>query len=151
MRTQNINLTIPALGTVTGDGTISPGGALNYKMNAAFSGGVVTGLTQLAGIGGKGGSIPFFIQGTTSDPKFMPDVKGMVGSQLKGGLGGASGRSYREQKPGWKFSHGRVGWPFRKKEKAVNRAPDFSLGKSQQSNAAVPAAVVRAFRPHLRG
>jgi AsmA protein len=89
VRTQNINLTIPALGTVTGDGTISPGGSLNYKMNASLSGGAVTGLTQLAGIGGKGGSIPFFIQGTTSDPKFMPDVKGMVGGQLKGGLGGA--------------------------------------------------------------
>lgn len=91
VRTQNINLTIPALGTVTGDGTITPGGGLNYKMNASVSGTVVTGLTQLAGIGGKGGSIPFFIQGTTSDPKFVPDVKGMVGSQMKGGLGGALG------------------------------------------------------------
>ena len=94
VRTQNINLTIPALGTVTGNGTISPAGTLDYKMNANLSGGVVTGLTQLAGIGGSGGKgngIPFFIQGTTSDPKFMPDVKGMVGSQLKGGLGGALG------------------------------------------------------------
>ena len=60
-------------------------------MTASLSGGAVSGLTQLAGIGGKGGSIPFFIQGTTSDPKFVPDVKGMVGSQLKGGLGGALG------------------------------------------------------------
>ena len=91
VRTQNINLTIPALGTVTGNGNISPGGALDYKMNASLSGGAVTGLTQMAGLGGKGGSIPFFIQGTTSDPKFVPDVKGMVGSQLKGGLGGALG------------------------------------------------------------
>jgi AsmA protein len=91
VRTQNINLTIPALGTVTGNGTISPAGALDYKMNASLSGGAVSGLTQLAGIGGKGGSIPFFIQGTTSDPKFMPDVQGMVGSQLKNGLGGALG------------------------------------------------------------
>jgi AsmA protein len=89
VRTQNINLVIPALGTVTGDGTISPSGALSYKMNASLSGSVVTGLAQLAGIGGKGGSIPFFIQGTTSDPRFVPDVQGMVGSQLKGGLGGA--------------------------------------------------------------
>jgi AsmA protein len=94
VRTQNINLTIPALGTVTGNGTISPAGALDYKMNASLSGGAVAGLTQLAGIGGgsaKASGIPFFIQGTTSDPKFMPDVKGMVGGQLKGGLGGALG------------------------------------------------------------
>jgi AsmA protein len=94
VHTQNINLTIPALGTVTGNGTISPAGALDYKMNASLSGGAVAGLTQLAGIGGgggKGSGIPFFIQGTTSDPKFMPDVKGMVGGQLKGGLGSALG------------------------------------------------------------
>ena len=91
VRTQNINLTVPALGTVTGDGTISPAGALDYKMKASVSGGAVGGLTQLAGMGGKGGGIPFFIQGTTSDPHFVPDVKGMVGSQLKGGLGGALG------------------------------------------------------------
>jgi AsmA protein len=91
VRTQNINLVIPALGTVTGNGMISPGGALNYKMNASLSGGAVTGITQMAGLGGKGGSIPFMIQGTTSDPKFVPDVQGMVSNQLKGGLGGALG------------------------------------------------------------
>src|SRR5207245_4799702 len=85
-RTHNINLVIPALGTGTGNGTINPGGALNYKMTASLSGGGVSGLTQLAGMGGKGGSIPFFIQGTTSDPKFVPDVQGMVGSQMKSGL-----------------------------------------------------------------
>jgi AsmA protein len=91
IRTQNINLTIPALGTVTGDGTISPAGALNYKMNASLSGGAVGGLTQVAGMGSKGGGIPFIIQGTTADPKFVPDVKGMVNSELKNTLGGALG------------------------------------------------------------
>jgi AsmA protein len=95
VRTENINLTIPALGALTGSGTISPGGALNYKMNANLSGGAVTGLTQLAGLGGKGGSIPFFIQGTTSNPTFVPDVQGMLGSQLKSRLqqGNTQGQS----------------------------------------------------------
>ena len=121
VRTQNINLTIPALGTVTGNGTISPGGALDYKMNASLSGGAVTGLTQMAGLGGKGGSIPFFIQGTTSDPKFMPDVKGMVGSQLKGGLGGALGGLTGQKNPsGDSLPSGRAGRPVREKEKAVS-------------------------------
>lgn len=82
--TQNVNLNIPALGVVTGSGTISPQNALNYKMAAKLSGSVISGLTQLAGMGNKNGSIPFFIQGTTSDPKFVPDVKGMLGSQLPG-------------------------------------------------------------------
>jgi AsmA protein len=93
IRTDNVNLTVPSLGVVTGSGTISPAGALNYKMNATLSGGAVGGLTQMAGMG-KGGSVPFFIQGTTSDPKFVPDVQGMVGSQLsnqlKSRLGGNS-------------------------------------------------------------
>jgi len=116
VRTQNINLTIPALGTVTGDGTISPGGALNYKMNASLSGGAVTGLTHLAGIGGKGGSIPFFIQGTTSDPKFMPDVEGMVGSQLKGGLGGLLG-GQKGKNPSGNSAVDALGGLFGKKKK----------------------------------
>jgi AsmA protein len=74
---------------VTGAGTISPGGALAFKMSANLGGGAVTGLTQMAGLGGKGtGGIPFTIQGTTSDPSFRPDVKGMVGGELKGILGG---------------------------------------------------------------
>ena len=85
-----ISLLIPALGTVAGAGTVSPAGALNFNMAANLSGGAVTGITQVAGLGGKGtGSIPFFIQGTTSDPKFVPDVKGMVGSELNNLLGGA--------------------------------------------------------------
>ena len=117
VRTQNINLMIPSLGTVTGDGTISPAGALNYKMNASLSGSVVTGLTQLAGIGGKGGSVPFFIQGTTSDPKFMPDVKGMVNSQLKGGLGGLLGGATTGKSPAGTSPVDALGGLFGKKKK----------------------------------
>jgi AsmA protein len=84
-RLEKISLIIPALGTVAGTGTVSPSGALNFNMTANLSGGAVTGLTQMAGLGGKGtGSIPFLIQGTASNPVFMPDVKGMVGGQLKG-------------------------------------------------------------------
>jgi len=87
-RLEKISLVIPALGTVAGAGTVSPNGALNFTMAANLSGGAVTGLTQIAGFGNKGGSIPFLIQGTTSNPTFMPDVKGIVGSQLKGFLQG---------------------------------------------------------------
>jgi AsmA protein len=88
IRTDNLNLTVPSLGTILGNGTISPAGALNYKMTANLTGGgVVSGISQLAGIGGgKSTGIPFFIQGTTSNPKFVPDVQGMLNSQFKGGL-----------------------------------------------------------------
>jgi AsmA protein len=87
-----MSLIIPALGDVTGAGVISPGGALDFKMAASLTGGTVTSLTQMAGLGSKGASnIPFMIQGTTSNPKFVPDVKGMVGGQLKGILGNQTG------------------------------------------------------------
>ena len=84
----NINLNIPALGVVTGAGTVSPSGALNFKMNANLSGGAAGGITQVAGIGGQGGSVPFMIEGTTSDPKFVPDVKGMAGSAVQQAISG---------------------------------------------------------------
>ena len=81
--TQNVNLNVPSLGVVTGSGTISPQNALNYHMVAKLSG-AMGGITQIAGMGNKSGGVPFFIQGTTSDPKFVPDVKGMIGSQIPG-------------------------------------------------------------------
>jgi len=88
-RLDKINLAIPALGTVTGAGTISPNNALDFKMVANLNGGAVSGLTQMAGLGSKGtGGIPLTITGSTSNPVFMPDVKGMVNSQLKGLLPG---------------------------------------------------------------
>ena len=87
----NINLTIPALGVVTGAGTISPSGALNFKMNANLSGGATAGVMQMAGIGGKANSVPFSIQGTTSDPKFVPDVQGMAGSAIQQAISGKVG------------------------------------------------------------
>jgi AsmA protein len=83
--TSNLNLTVPSLGVITGNGTVSPSGALAYKMNANLSGGLAGGLTQIAGMGSKSG-IPFMIQGTTADPKFVPDVKGMLGNPLKSAI-----------------------------------------------------------------
>jgi AsmA protein len=84
----NINLTVPAIGVVTGAGTISPAGALAFKMVANLSGGMAGGLTRVAGISGGGQSgIPFGIEGTTSDPKFVPDVGGIAVGLAKGQLG----------------------------------------------------------------
>lgn len=90
IQASNLDLVMPALGTLTGNGTISSSNALNFKMLAELSSssGVSSALSGLTGGGGKGSKIPFMIQGTTSDPKFVPDVGGMVGSQLGNLLGG---------------------------------------------------------------
>jgi AsmA protein len=87
IQTDNVDLVVPSIGTLTGNGTVSAQNALNYKMTAALNGSVVSGLSQLAGLSGKGATVPFLIQGTASDPKFLPDVKGMLGSQLGKQLG----------------------------------------------------------------
>ena len=66
---KNINLVVPSLGHATGAGTVSPTNALDFKM--------------------KADNIPFTIQGTTSDPKFLPDVKGMATGLVQNAMGGA--------------------------------------------------------------
>jgi AsmA protein len=100
-KADNINLAIPALGVITGGGTVSPAGALAFKMLANLQGGVAGGLTQMAGLGSAKGGVPFSIAGTTSKPEFVPDVKGMAtgmaGSTLQGVL---SGNKPGTNKPG---------------------------------------------------
>ena len=91
--TDNVNLTVPSFGVVTGNGTISPGGDLNYKMAAKLSGGVSSGISQISGLQGGSGTLPFMIEGTTSNPRFVPDVKGMLGNQLKSGIPGLPGQT----------------------------------------------------------
>jgi AsmA protein len=68
----NVNLTIPSIGVLTGGGNVSPANELAFKMNA-----------NAAGM-----DIPFAISGTTADPKFVPDVKGIATGLLKGALSG---------------------------------------------------------------
>ena len=86
-RADAINVTVPAIGVVTGSGTISPAGALDFKMIANLQGAMAEGVRQRAGLGG--GGVPFSIAGTTSNPSFVPDVAGMAGSAAKGALGHA--------------------------------------------------------------
>jgi AsmA protein len=67
-----INMVAPTLGTLTGEGTISPTGALNFAMTATFN--------------AKPIGIPFRIQGTTKNPSFSPDMGRVVknaGESLK--------------------------------------------------------------------
>ena len=86
-KADNINLNVPTIGVVTGSGTVSPAGALDFHMVADLKGGLGGGLTQVATLGGgsrSGGGIPFMIQGTTSNPTFLPDMKGLATGAVKG-------------------------------------------------------------------
>jgi len=95
---------IPSLGELVGGGTIDSGNNLDFKMAATLTHGVGATLSPVSGAAGmlgrrtgggsgcKGGTtVPFMIEGTTSDPKFVPDVGGLAAGMVKSQLGCAEG------------------------------------------------------------
>lgn len=87
-----LELTVPAIGAMTGTGTISPSGAMDFKMLAKLS--------SAAGANAQGGvaravafaqsaGVPFRVGGTTSNPTFAPDVAS-IGSNVKSSLADAA-------------------------------------------------------------
>ena len=84
-RADAINVTIPSLGVVTGAGTISPNGALNFNMMADLQTNRSEARAERTGRGDRGG-VSFRIQGTTSNPTFDADVGNVAGSVAKGAL-----------------------------------------------------------------
>jgi len=106
IQAENFNAVIPALGTLVGQGIIDSRNALDFKMAATLansatssssSGQPAVGIGGILGaIGGgkgncKGANIPFLIKGTTSDPKFLPDIEGIATGLLKSQLGCVGG------------------------------------------------------------
>jgi AsmA protein len=80
----NVNLTVPAIGVLTGAGTVSPSNELAFKMKADV----------------QGTGIPFGITGTTSNPKFTPDVAGIATGLLQGYLNNqGKGNNQQQQNP----------------------------------------------------
>jgi AsmA protein len=74
---------VPSIGEITGAGTISPTHALDFKMRVALnsSHGLVAAL-------GTKSSVPFTVQGTSENPSFKPDVKGLASDEIKQITGG---------------------------------------------------------------
>src|ERR1700732_2019038 len=70
MRSEDILLIAPEIGELNGVGTVSAAHALDFKMTAkVHTGGVLAVL-------GSNTTVPFKIEGTSSAPKFEPDIKG---------------------------------------------------------------------------
>jgi AsmA protein len=92
---ENLNLVVPTIGTITGNANVATGGKLDCRMVAKLASGaspvgVMTSKYSPLG-GGSGGGIPFKIEGTTSNPIFVPDVAGMAGNVTKNPQGAAQG------------------------------------------------------------
>jgi AsmA protein len=89
---QNLDIVAPSIGTITGDANVSASGQLNCKMTAKLAATqAVSKVLPIGGRGGQGGGIPFRIEGTTSNPIFLPDVAGLAESVAKGTVGGLTG------------------------------------------------------------
>jgi AsmA protein len=82
IQVSNLLLIMPALGQLSGKGSMAADQSLNFTMQALLkpSGKLGAGLARLT----KGSEldVPFFIRGTASDPKFVPDTKNAARSLL---------------------------------------------------------------------
>ena len=78
---QDIKLVVPAIGDLSGGGTVSADYALDFKMSA-----LVHTSGMLAVVRDK--PIPFTVGGTCSEPVFRPDVGAVVKEEVKGIAGG---------------------------------------------------------------
>ena len=103
LRVDNLRALLPSVGSLIGAGTVDARSDLDFKMvakltTAAAGTGTASTAEMLGGIlgqvtGGKsaaGTTIPFLIKGTTSNPKFIPDVEGLALEILRSEIG-ASG------------------------------------------------------------
>jgi AsmA protein len=84
---QDMKLVVPAIGELSGAGTVSPANALDFKMSAMVH---TSGL--LAVVGNK--PIPFTVGGTCAEPVFKPDIKAVAKEEIKsieGDVGKAAG------------------------------------------------------------
>lgn len=96
LKADHLIAVVPSLGSLVGGGTIDSKNNLDFKMAATLTnalGAVGSPISSTAGMIGKltgvgggckgGATVPFMIQGTTSDPKFVPDVGGLAANMLK--------------------------------------------------------------------
>ena len=87
IRSDNLNVVVPAIGSMTGSGTISADHKLDFKMIAHLGReSSASGQSNLAKA--AAGGLPFKVQGTTSNPQIVPDVGGIVGGFANGLKGG---------------------------------------------------------------
>jgi AsmA protein len=83
IRIDALNLVAPAIGALTGSGTIAPNGNLDFRMLAKLMGAAASGLSRVTSVGQPANGIPFRVQGTSANPVFVPDVGRAVSDLAK--------------------------------------------------------------------
>jgi AsmA protein len=108
LRADNLDLVVPSLGTVVGNGTLDSKNNMDFKLVASVNSSVLSNAAggaagQLGGVAGQmlggGGTncknggikVPLQVKGTTANPQFVPDVGGAAASLLKSEMSCAGG------------------------------------------------------------
>jgi AsmA protein len=107
LRADNLDLVVPALGTVVGGGTLDSKNNMDFKLVASVNSSVLSAAGGSAGgvVGGAAGKllgggascknggikVPLQIHGTTANPQFTPDIGGATASLMKSELTCAGG------------------------------------------------------------
>lgn len=81
IRTENLSLVAPQIGDLTGAGSVSASHALDFNMVAKIH------ASGFLSVMGSNTTVPFKIQGTSTNPRFEPDLAGIAVGKLKA-LGG---------------------------------------------------------------
>lgn len=100
IKADNFMAVVPGVGNLAGAGTVDSKNNLDFKMAATLTSALGDAASPLSTVGGllgkatgggggckSGTTVPFQIQGTTADPKFVPDVGGLAAGMLKSQLG----------------------------------------------------------------
>jgi len=87
IQADNVQLILPQFGTITGNGVISPNNALDFHMLAKTN----DGSGFMGGLFRTKGQIPFLVQGTTSQPVFLPDMGKSLGNMITNPAKGVGG------------------------------------------------------------
>jgi AsmA protein len=108
VRANNIYTLLPALGEASGNGIVSPAGALNFKLmmklntSRGIGGQAVSLLSMVNGAAGKTASqtaangIPVTVAGTSSHPIITPDVNGLLKNNAASILGTQKGNGQQQ-------------------------------------------------------
>jgi AsmA protein len=101
LKAENFDAVLPAVGILVGGGTVDAKNNLDFNMVATLQHGVAGNLSAGNDIGkvmgggtackDGGMKVPFRIEGTTANPKFLPDAAGLAAGMLKSQLGCAGG------------------------------------------------------------
>jgi AsmA protein len=79
----NMNVVIPAIGNITGGGTISARGDMDFAMRVKLADSRIVGeVSRILSLRQPAGGIPFRIMGTTANPVFVPDVGRAAGDLI---------------------------------------------------------------------